>query len=302
MVRRVRLVTAHEAGAAAPTGVVPTRGGEVRDARPELRRPDRLYPGYLFDLDGTVYLGEEALPEAISALEALRRAGSRVAYLSNKPLERPAAYAAKLRAMGVPAADDEVVSSLDALVRYLAEHPPDRAILTVAEPLIDELLIEAGHRVTREPRDADLVVVSWDRTFDYAKLERAFRAVRGGARIVATNPDPWCPTPDGGLPDCAAMLAAVEVASGASAEAIVGKPSSHMAAVALDRLGVAAADVVMVGDRLLTDVRMAHDNGMLGALVLTGATTRADLPRAADGPDFVLEHLGQLIPDAAAAS
>ncbi len=267
----------------------------MADAR--LRRPDRIWPGYLFDLDGTVYLGEEPLPEAIAALEALRSAGSRVVYLSNKPLERPASYAAKLRAMGVPADDDDVVSSLDALVRYLRLRPPARAILTVAEPLIDEILNESGHTVSREPADVDVVVVSWDRTFDYDKLERAFRAVRGGARIIATNPDPWCPTPDGGLPDCAAMLAAIEVSSGGRAEAIVGKPSPHMAAVALERLGLEARDVMMVGDRLLTDVRMAHDNGMLGGLVLTGATSLDDVPPAPDGPDFVLEHLGQLIPE-----
>jgi NagD protein len=93
------------------------------------------------------------------------------------------------------------------------------------------------------------------------------------------------------------MLAAIEVSSGGRAEAIVGKPSPHMAAVALERLGLEAPDVLMVGDRLLTDVRMAHDNGMLGGLVLTGATSLDDVPPAPAGPDFVLEHLGQLIPD-----
>jgi NagD protein len=267
-----------------------------------LHRPDRLYPGYILDLDGTIYLGVEPLPGAIEAVATLRGAGSRLVYLTNKPLERPAAYAAKLRAMGVPADDDEVVSSIDALMTYLRRHPPARAILTIAEPLIGELLVEAGHAVTSDPDAADLVVVSWDRTFDYAKLERAFRAVRAGARIVATNPDPYCPTPDGGLPDCAAMLAALEVSTGVTAEAVVGKPSPHMARVALERLALPASDVVMVGDRLLTDVGMAHANGMLGALVLTGATRLGDLPPAPDGPDFVLTDVAQLIPAAAVAA
>jgi len=261
-----------------------------------LRRPDRLYPGYLFDLDGTVYLGDDVLPGAGEALAALRAAGSRLVFLSNKPLERPAAYAAKLRAMDIPTGDEDVVSSIDALVGYLRAHPPERAILAVTEPLLEEILRESGWTVSREPADVDLVVVSWDRTFDYDKLERAFRAVRAGARIVATNPDPFCPTPDGGLPDCAAMLAAIEVSTGARAEAIVGKPSAHMARVALERLGLPAGEVVMVGDRLLTDIAMAHANGMLGALVLTGATELDDLPPPPAGPDFVLEGLGQLLP------
>jgi len=279
-----------------PAALTATPAAAGRPVGDRLRRPERLYPGYVLDLDGTVYLGEELLPGAADALGALRAAGSRLVFLSNKPLERPAAYAAKLRTMGVAAADGDVVSSIDALVAYLDEHPPVRGILAITEPLLAEILVEAGHTVSRDPAAVDLVVVSWDRTFDYDKLERAFRAVRAGARIVATNPDPYCPTPDGGLPDCAAMLAAIEVATGAKAEAIVGKPSSHMARVALDRIGLRAGDVVMVGDRLLTDVGMAHANGMIGALVLTGATSVADLPPAPAGPEFVLEDLGQLIP------
>jgi NagD protein len=267
-----------------------------------LRTPDRIYPGYVFDLDGTIYLGDAALPGAVDALNALRAAGSRTLFLSNKPLEPPEAYAAALRSMGVPAERDDVVSSLDALLVYLADHPERSGILPVTEPLIEGMLRDAGHAVTHDPSEADLVVVSWDRTFTYDKLERAFRAVRRGARIVATNPDPFCPTPDGGLPDCAAMLAAIEVSTGSKAEAIVGKPSRHMARVALERLGLAPADVVMVGDRLLTDVGMAREAGMVAGLVLTGATTVDDLRRATAPPDLVLDDLGQLIPPEANGS
>ena len=141
-----------------------------------------------------------------------------------------------------------------------------------------------------------MVVVSWDRTFTYHKLERAFRAVRHGARIVATNPDPYCPSSDGPLPDCAAMLAALEACTERRAEAIVGKPSQHMAEAVLSRIALPAADVAMVGDRLLTDVAMARRAGMVAVLVLTGATSREDL--AAGGPmqpDLVVDDLAQLI-------
>jgi NagD protein len=142
--------------------------------------------------------------------------------------------------------------------------------------------------------------VSFDRTFDYAKLLAAYRAIRlHGARLVATNPDPYCPTPDGGLPDCAAMLAAVEACTGATAEAIVGKPSRQMAAAVLDRLGIGAAGAVMVGDRLATDVAMARSAGMTGVLVLTGATSQADLATAEPGslPDYVIQTLPELLPE-----
>jgi HAD superfamily hydrolase (TIGR01450 family) len=261
----------------------------------ETRAPDRLYPGYVLDLDGTVYLDDEAIPGVPESIAALRAAGSRVVFLTNKPLDRPAVYARKLSAMRIPAEAPDVVSSIDALLAYLRSHPPESAILAVTEPLLVEVLTEAGYTITDRPSESSMVVVSWDRTFDYAKLERAFHAVRGGARIVATNPDPFCPSPNGGQPDCAAMLAAIEACTGARAEAVVGKPSAFMAAAILDRLGLAPSEVALVGDRLLTDVRMAHEAGMVSVLVLSGATRSADLVDAEAAPDFVLDNLAQLV-------
>ncbi len=260
-----------------------------------LRWPTRIYPGYLLDLDGTVYLGGAALPGAVETIGRLRERGSRLVFLSNNPLERPAAYAAKLRRLGIPTGDDDVVSSIDALVGYLAERPP-RRILAICEPLLEGILVEAGHELTSDPRVADAVVLSWDRGFTYDKLTRAFVAIRAGARLIATNADPYCPTPDGGLPDCGALLAAIEVATGTTAEAIVGKPSRHIAAAALARLGVPAAETVVVGDRMLTDVALARAAGMVGALVLTGATALADVLPPPGGPDLVLAGLSDLIP------
>ncbi|HEX7346931.1 MAG TPA: HAD-IIA family hydrolase [Candidatus Limnocylindrales bacterium] len=262
------------------------------------RRPGGMFAGYVFDLDGTLYLGDGLLPGAAETLAAIRAHGSRVAFLSNKPLDAPATYAAKLTSLGIAARPDEVVTSTDALIRYLRANAAGAVILPIAEPLLVELIRDSGFRIadTDHPDDADLVVVSWDRTFDYGKLVAAFRAVRGGARLVATNPDPFCPTPDGDLPDCAAMLAAIEASTGTTAEAIVGKPSRHMAETLLERISLAPADTVLVGDRLLTDVRMAHEAGMASALVLTGATPRSALTDAPFVPDFVLDGVAQILP------
>jgi NagD protein len=139
-------------------------------------------------------------------------------------------------------------------------------------------------------------VVSFDRTFDYPKLLAGYRAVQAGAVIVATNPDPYCPTADGGLPDCAAMLAALEACTGRTAEAIVGKPSRHMGEAILDRLGVAPERAAMVGDRLATDVAMGQTLDMAGVLVLSGATTVDDLAQSDIHPDVVVSHLDDLVP------
>ena len=260
-----------------------------------MRAPERLFEGYVFDLDGTVYLGDELLPEAKETLGELK-ARSNVVYLTNKPLETPADYAAKLTRLGVETRPEEVISSTDALLLYLGRHAPEARLFVVGERPLVQLLELAGYDVVREAEGVEVVVVSFDRTFDYRKLQAAFDAVRGGARIVATNPDAYCPTPDvGGLPDCAAMLAAVEASTAARAEAIVGKPSAHMADALVDRLGVAARDTLLVGDRLATDIRMANEAGMASALVLTGASGPEEALASTDRPDYVIEHLGELL-------
>lgn len=257
--------------------------------------PGRFYPGYVFDLDGTLYLGDALLPGAAATVRSIRSRGGRVAFLTNKPLELPEDYAAKLTRLGIPAGPDDVVSSTDALRLYLREHAPAARIFPVSEPLVAELLRADGFELTDDPLRIDVVVVSFDRTFDYAKLLTAYRAVRNGARIVATNPDPYCPTPDGGLPDCGAMLAAIETASGGRAEAVVGKPSLHMSHAVLARLGLPPEDTILVGDRLLTDVAMAKEAGMVSALVLSGATSADDLAMSDIQPDFIVRDVGELL-------
>jgi NagD protein len=259
-----------------------------------------MFGGYVFDLDGTLYLGDHLLPGAAPTVAAIRAAGARVAFLTNKPLETTATYAAKLTGLGIPATAAEIVSSTDALLRYLRQHAPGARLLPIGEPILSGMLRDAGFTtldpIRDDPATADLVVVSWDRTFDYAKLVAGFRAVRAGARIVATNPDPFCPTPDGDLPDCAAMLAAIEASTGARAEAIVGKPSPHMAATLLDRLALPADDTILIGDRLMTDVRMAQEAGMASALVLTGATSASALADSPVIPDYVLGGVAEVLP------
>lgn len=260
-------------------------------------RPTGLYAGYVLDLDGTVYLGDRLLPGAAVTVQRLRERGARVVFVTNKPLETSAQYAAKLTGLGIPAQAEDVVTAVDALVHYLRVNHPGRVLLLIAEAVVGERLREEGFAVTHRPEEAEVVVVSFDRGFDYGKLHAAFRAVReNGAAIVATNPDPYCPTPEGGLPDCAAMLAALEACTGARAEAVVGKPSTHMAAAFLARLEVDPASAAVVGDRLSTDVAMGQQLGAAGILVLTGATSADAAAGAEIKPDYVLAGIDELLP------
>lgn len=272
----------------AGTGSVGSAGGTG------LRTP-LDYSAYLFDLDGTVYLGPDLIPGAEAAITSLRAAGRRVMFLSNKPLATRASYAAKLTKLGLLTAEAEVLNSTGALAHYLQREAPGARAYVIGEAPLLEDLQAAGLRLTNEPLEAELVVVSWDRDFTYRKLDDALQALRHGARLVATNPDVACPMSGGGLaPDCGALAAAVEACSGKRVELYAGKPSPILAEVALHRLAVAAGDCLMVGDRLETDVLFGRNNGMGSALVLTGVTRRDDLAHASVQPDFVLESVAEL--------
>ena len=250
--------------------------------------------GWLFDLDGTVYRGEVLVPGAAETLAAIRAAGRRVAFLSNKPLQTRADYAEKLTRLGVPAAADDVINSSLVLARHLATLDPGAAIFVIGEPPLIAELRAHGFEVRPDHR-VRWVVIAFDRTFDYAKLNTALQAVRQGARLIATNPDRTCPTEDGEIPDCAGMTAAVEAVTGARVEVVVGKPSPIILDVALARLGVPAADAVIVGDRLETDIVMGKRRGLATVLVLSGVTRADDHEIAEIAPDLVLPSIRDLL-------
>ena len=257
--------------------------------------PKLPYRGWLFDLDGTIYLGERLIPGADTAIAALRASGRRVAFLSNKPLQTRAEYAAKLTRLGVPAAPDDVINSSLVLARYLRDRDPGAPVFVIGEPpMLDEMRAH-GFEVRPDER-VRWVVIAFDRAFDYAKLNVALQAVKRGARLIATNPDRTCPVEGGGeIPDCAGMIAAVEAVTDKKVEAIVGKPSPIILEVALAALGVPARDAAIVGDRIETDIVMGRRLGLGTVLVLSGVT-RADDPRiAAVAPDHVVRSVRDLV-------
>jgi len=257
-----------------------------------IRLPHR---GWLFDLDGTVYRGEVLIPGADATIAALRAAGRRVVFLSNKPLQTRADYARKLTKLGIPTAADEVLNSSIVLARHLAVLDPGAPVFVIGEPPMMAELAAHGFEVRSDHR-VRWVVIAFDRTFDYAKLDTALQAVRrSNARLIATNPDRTCPTEDGEIPDCAGMIAAVEAVTGREVEAIVGKPSPIILEVALAALGVTAADAVMVGDRIETDIVMGKRLGLGTVLVLSGITAAADARIGEIGPDLVLPSIRELL-------
>jgi NagD protein len=214
-------------------------------------------------------------------------------FVSNKPLQSRADYAAKLTRLGVPTHPDDVINSSLVLTRYLSRQMPGATVFAIGEPpLLEELA--AGFRLSEDPDEIEVVIASFDRTFDYRKLNIGFQALRRGARFFATNADATCPVAGGEIPDAAAVIGALEGCSKRKVELVVGKPSLLIVEVALEQLGLPAGECLMVGDRVETDILMGHRAGMTTALVLTGATRRADLAHAPAQPDYVLESIAEV--------
>ena len=273
----------------------PQRPSSLLQSGPALTASIRLpHRGWLFDLDGTVYRGEQLIPGAAEAIAALRAAGRRVAFLSNKPIQTREDYARKLTRLGIPTSAEEVINSSLVLARHLKELDAGAPVFVIGEPPLERELAAHGFEVRRDA-DVRWVVIAFDRTFDYGKLNVALQAVKRGARLIATNPDRTCPTEDGEIPDCAGMTAAVEAVTGRRVEAIVGKPSPIILRVALATLGVAPGDAVMVGDRIETDIEMGVRAGLATVLVLTGITRAGDPRIAETAPTLVLPSLRDLI-------
>ena len=269
--------------------------------------------GYIFDLDGTIYLGDEPLPGAVALIAQLRAAAKGVLFVSNKPLEPRAAYAAKLTRLGMPTSANQVITSAHVLGVHLAATAPDLAYYVLGEESLVAELRGHGLRVVEETleqdarsvidprrvgtRDApaiDAVIVAFDRTLTYRKLNTAYQALQAGARYFATNGDKTCPLPGGAVPDAGAIIAYLATLTGRTPELVAGKPSPLILETALAQLGLPAHQCLMVGDRLETDIRMGQLAGMSTAAVLTGVCDRDQATAFNPPPTLILNDLHEL--------
>jgi HAD superfamily hydrolase (TIGR01450 family) len=254
------------------------------------------FDGFLVDLDGVVWIGRETIPGAVETLRSLLEGGKEIVFVTNNPARPATSYLERLRDMGVPVSDGRVVTAGLVTAELAAAKVGARGSAfvigaagfkdTVAATGFELLGGEAG-------KNADAVLVSGHRDFDYAELLTATLALQGGAALFATSRDPTLPMPGGAWPGTGAVLAAVETASGRTAE-IGGKPERHLFEHARALLG-GTTRVAMVGDRLASDIEGGRRAGLETVLVLSGASSRAEAEAAAAPPDHTLEDLVGLL-------
>jgi arabinose operon protein AraL len=256
-----------------------------------------MFKGFIFDLDGTVYVSDQLIPDADRVIRLIRERGRKVVFLSNKPIQTREDYASKLTRLGIPTQADEVINSTFVMTNYLKKIAPQARLFVVGEPPFIEELKRAGFQITDVPKEIEYVVVAFDRTFDYGKLNVAFQAIKRGAHFVATNPDRTCPVVGGEIPDCAGMIAAIEAVTEKKVEVIVGKPSPLMIQTVLDVLELRPEDCILIGDRIETDIKMGKEAGIATGIVLTGVTDEEALKKikhTPSQPDFVFQSIADV--------
>jgi HAD superfamily hydrolase (TIGR01450 family) len=250
----------------------------------------RRLRGFIVDLDGTTYLGDRLIPGAREFFAALARTGRRHVFATNNSSLAGEDYEEKLRRLGLAVAPRQVLTSGEATAMVLAGRG-HRRLFVVGTPALEAEMTGAGFVL--DAVSPDCVVLGYDRTLTYEKLERAARLIARGVPFVATHPDRVCPTRDGYVPDCGAMIALLQTATGV-APLVVGKPEPLLAEMALQKLGLPASDVAVIGDRLYTDMEMGRRAGTTTILVLSGETTGAMVEQAALRPDIVVADLRAL--------
>jgi len=251
---------------------------------------------FALDLDGTLYLGGHVFDCTIPFLRRLRELGIGYTFFTNNSSRSTREYVEHLKHMGIKASAEDLYSSTHATMDYLREKLPDaRALYVLGTPALREEFAEAGWRVTSDDVGdvPDAVVVGFDRSLVYERLCRAAYWIKRGKTFLATNPDRVCPTNEPTvLVDCGSICRMITHATGIEPAAVAGKPDPRMLKGVMARHGVGAQELVVVGDRVYTDMAMARAAGAMGILVLSGETTREQV-KAGDA-DLVVQDVGEL--------
>lgn len=248
--------------------------------------------GFLIDMDGVVYRGSELIQGAAEFVQTLIDRHVPFLFLTNNSQRTRRDVATKLQRLGIPAREEHIFTCAMATARFLADQKPNGTAYVIGEGGLLHALHRNGYSIV--DHDPDYVVVGEGRAFSYEMVETAVRMIVKGAKLIATNMDPNCPTQHGLRPGCGAIVAMLEAATGAKAFS-VGKPSPIMMRDARKSMGLSAGETTMIGDTMETDILGGVQMGYRTVLVLSGGTKRDDLARFAYRPDIVVESLGHAL-------
>lgn len=247
---------------------------------------------FIFDMDGTIYLGEKVFEFSVSFIKNLRKSGKNILFFTNNASHDPAFYLDRLCRMGFEATSNEIMTSADVTINFLKRHRSGKTVFLVGTPELCRQFKREGITLSEK---ADIVITSFDTTLNYEKLNTACKLVREGAEYFSTHPDFNCPTEDGFIPDSGAISAFVTASTGIEPE-YFGKPYKMTIDMISEMSGYQRADMCIFGDRLYTDIALGRRHGVTSVLVLSGETKKVDVSKAhpEDRPDFIFPTLKEV--------
>ena len=250
---------------------------------------------FLFDLDGTLYLGDNLFPGARELLAFIRTRGGQYRFLTNNSSRSVDAYVQKLSRLGIAAQPRDFLTSVDAMAAHLHAHGMEtRRFYVCGTESMKSQLRAAGFTVAERREDADALLMGFDTELTFQKLEDACILLNRGAEFWATNPDWVCPTWYGSVPDCGSVCRMLTTATGRTPR-FLGKPQPDMAVLAMARTGFAPEQTVLLGDRLYTDIACGAGAGIDTVFVLSGEGTEADIEKFGVQPTWVRRDIAALL-------
>ena len=246
---------------------------------------------FVLDMDGTFYLGDIILEGSLDFLKKVEETGKNFIFFTNNSSKSPVNYINKLANMNCHIERNQIMTSGDVTIEFLNRNRTGQTVYLVGTPALEESFREAGVPLVND--NPDVVVIGFDTTLTYEKLERACTFIRNGAEFLATHLDINCPTEDGFIPDCGAMCALISLSTGKEPK-YLGKPFKETMEMVLARTEFAKEKVAFVGDRIYTDVATGVKNGAKGILVLSGETKLEDVEKSEVKPDAIFASIGEM--------
>ncbi len=250
---------------------------------------------FLFDMDGTLYLGDRLYEFTPALLQRIKAVGGRYLFMTNNSSKSVADYVRKLARLGIEATREDFITSSQATAYYLHKHHEGQILYVCGTNSLKEELCSEGFTVTEEADEAQCIVMGFDTELTFKKLEDVSRLLlTRQIPYIATNPDLVCPTEFGSVPDCGSVCQMIYNATG-KRPVVIGKPSPLMPELAMERLGIGKEQTCVIGDRIYTDVKSGLNAGITGILVMSGETTQEILDTSEDKPHIVLPDAGEIL-------
>lgn len=250
---------------------------------------------FLLDMDGTIYLSNKLIDNAVEFIELLDEQGKDYVFFTNNSSKNTSDYKKKLENFGLSVPVEKIVNSGQVTANYVKNKKEGAKVYPLGTPSLEQELLDAGLELAEDKNeDIDFVVLGFDKTLEYKKLWDAHDLILDGVEYIATNPDYVCPLEGGkSMPDCGSMISLLETSTGKT-PLVVGKPNTLMIDYVSETLGVKKDRMAMVGDRLYTDIQMAIDADITSILVLSGESTEETLKESPQDPDYVFESVADI--------